>query len=111
MEIKAVAAVVRGTPLKRTRLSALKISNGLRYWYSRYKQLPKGVSVFAPSVKEWATRNGVALRKLATCSWLILWRLLMLGSCKKLLKDGPSYMSVGLYRGPHGSFSALSCRL
>ena len=70
--IKAIAAVVRGTPLKRARLSALMISNGLRYWYSKYEQLPKGVSVFAPSVREWATRNGVALRKLVTCSWLIL---------------------------------------
>ena len=63
---KAIAAVVRGSSPNRSRLSAEVIGEALRYWYWRYKQLPRGVSIHAPVVEEWAVRSGVALRKLVT---------------------------------------------
>ena len=60
--------MVRGTPASRSRLSAEVISDALCYWYHKFEQLPKGVSVHAPSVREWAARTGIALRKLV--AWL-----------------------------------------
>ena len=101
---KAIAAVIRGSPPTRKRYSSKVIGEGLRYWYSKYKQLPRGVSIHAPAVREWSLRNGVALQKLATClyvarklfelfcdgsvtGWQVLMYGLMYGESLPLLED------------------------
>ena len=59
---KAVAAVVRGSSGKR--YSAHAIADGILHWVHTYKLCPRGISVQAASVRDWALRNGSALRKL-----------------------------------------------
>ena len=92
---KAIAAVIRGSPLTRKRYSSKVIGEGLRYWYCKYKQLPRGVSIHAPSVREWALRTGLALQKLATCPYVArkLFELFCDGSvtCWQVLTYGLMY--------------------
>lgn len=61
---QAVAAVVRGSPANRKRYSAHKISDGILHWYDKCKLCPRGISTNAGSVRDWALRNGEAIRKM-----------------------------------------------
>ena len=62
---QAVAAVVRGSMPQRRRYSAHIIADGILHWYWQKKLCPRGISTKAASVRDWALRNGQALRKLA----------------------------------------------
>ena len=60
---QAVAAVVRASP-KRRRYSGHTFCNAILHWYGSTGEMPRGISVNCASVRDWALRNGVALRKL-----------------------------------------------
>ena len=60
---QAVAAVVRASP-KRRRYSGHTFGNAILHWYGTTGSMPRGISVNCASVRDWALRNGVALRKL-----------------------------------------------
>ena len=62
---KAVAAVIRGAGPHTRRLSSYVIADALKYWYSEDKLCPRGISVFAECVQDWALRTGQAIRKMA----------------------------------------------
>ena len=63
--VQAVAAVIRGSGARK-RYSAYVIADAIRYWYDRNKLCPRGISVQAASVQDWAVKNGHAIRKMET---------------------------------------------
>ena len=62
--VEAVAAVIRGAGPTTRRLSAYVICDALKYWYDEDKLCPRGISVHAESVQDWALRNAQAMRKM-----------------------------------------------
>ncbi|CAE7812435.1 unnamed protein product, partial [Symbiodinium sp. CCMP2456] len=51
-----IAAVLRGSKRGRKRYSAHLIADALRCWYHRRKLVPRGISVNAPSIQDWALK-------------------------------------------------------
>ena len=61
---QVIAAVLRGSKRGRKRYSAHLLADAVRCWYHRKKLVPRGISVNAPSVQDWALKVGNAIRKL-----------------------------------------------
>ena len=61
---QVVAAIVKGTLRSRLRFSSHIICAAILDWYSRCNLTPRGISVQAASVHDWALRTASACRKM-----------------------------------------------
>ena len=68
---EAVAAVIRGAGPSTRRLSSYVIADALKVWYEEDRLCPRGISVHAHCVQDWALRTAQAMRRMVTSPELI----------------------------------------
>ena len=69
--LEVVAAIVKGSLRTRKRFSSHVVCRAILHWYGTKKLTPRGVSIQAASVKDWALRTANAGRKLVRSPVLV----------------------------------------
>ena len=64
---EVIAAAVRGRLRSRKRQSAYIYADAVLHFMNYERLLPRGGLITAPSVQDWATKSGHAVRKLVAC--------------------------------------------